>query len=241
MERRRAAARAYAPTRPGNALLYEVVSSVTRTEGGHPGQVVPASVGTRELVPPNSTERITGWYQPATGRAHVIQTGRISAGPIITASTPRHGSRSTHSDIIVRANGSFATPRGIIGLHGLATGAADNTSLVTGDIAHDDFVQEFRRAYRAGLLAKSETTTFEGKRVVGYRNTTPLTGLAGPSDTATVEWFIDPRTAQPLGSIERLAIAGVPGVTFVTTNHLVQFGRLAPTPQNLARLTANSQ
>jgi hypothetical protein len=238
------AARAYSATDPGNGVLYEIVSSVTRTEGGHPGQVVSQSVGAREMVPPNSTERITGWYQPATGRAHVIQTGVIRTGPIITASTPRNGSRPTHSEIIVRADGSMTlggSSGHIIGLHAFANGATDDNSLVTGDIARDDFVQEFRRAYRAGLLAKSQTTRFDGKPAVEYQNATPLTGLAGPSDTATIEWFIDPQTAQPLGSIEQLRIAGVPGVTFVTTKRLDQLARLAPTPQNLARLTANGQ
>jgi hypothetical protein len=124
----------------------------------------------------------------------------------------------------------------------MQTNAADSFHYRT------DFVAQFRRAYETGRLTADGPSTFNGHRVVRYRSISPDSG-----SHLIIEWYIDPRTARPVGASEAFASgqafcsrptpAHTPGprcTNAVAIATLVSFEVLPASPQNLAHLIARN-
>jgi hypothetical protein len=162
---------------------------------------------------PRGTERLEGWYRPADGRAH-----RVIGGD--------EGS----TDLVVAGNGHVSVRSPDTERYGIQPPQSTEFT----EKNRTDFLAEFRTAYARHELHAAGTGTFDGRTAARYT-------ASEDGGNRTVDWYIDPDSALPLGSVERLRVLGdAPGGSLRTqtlTRRLTTFERLDATPENLAKLT----
>lgn len=153
------------------------------------------------------TERLEAWYHPADGRARRLYD--------------EHGDRV---DIVVPAHG-------VLRLRGSDAGPLWTENPDPGFRRKNatDFLHEFRQAYKTGTLERTGHETFAGRDTVAYR-------VKAPDGVTEERWYVDPKTAVPLGSTRLFAAVGEPAQ--LVTRRLMAYERLPSTPQNLKLLRA---
>jgi len=149
------------------------------------------------------TERLEAWYHPADGRARRLVD-----------------SEGDRIEIVVAANGRLQLRGGDVGPQW-----TENNDPAFVRKNSTDFLHEFRVAYVNKQLEDAGPAMFDGRPAEAFHVTRP--------DGITEEtWYVDAKTAQPLGDVRRFAGAGGQ----VVTRRLTTYEKLPATPANLAAL-----
>ena len=160
---------------------------------------------------PLGSERIEAWYYPTDGRARRLYD---DTGERVDIIVPTHGMQLHVTDL-----------------------GSDWTEIVDPGLrrkSQTDFLHEFRRAYETDQLEELGRRPFDGRDAIAYRVKTP--------DGVDEEiWYVDPETAQPLGSTDLFAARPpAPDVPEfrgqLMTRRLIQYERLPATAENLRPL-----
>lgn len=162
---------------------------------------------------PRGTERLQGWYRPADGRAHRVIRGDEGSTDVVVATDGHVSVRSPDTE---------------------RYGLQPPQSAAFTEKNRTDFLAEFRTAYARHALHPAGRGTFDGRNAARYT-------ASEDGGNRTVDWYIDPDSALPLGAVERLRVLGdARGDSLKTqtlTRRLTTFERLDPTPENLAKLS----
>ena len=155
------------------------------------------------------TEHYEGWYRHSTGQAARITGGDEGATRVMIT---RDGTVLVDSQDTERVTGK--------------SGLVEMTSPVTAGFRarnRQDFAAAFRAAYEHNQLADLGLTTFEGHPARRFAVVAGLDGIDA------LDWYADPSTGHPLGSVERIG-------NQTNVRRLTTWERLKPTPEVLARL-----
>jgi hypothetical protein len=158
---------------------------------------------------PRGHESYEAWYRPSTGEAVRVTGGDEGSVRVMIT---RDGTVLVDSTDTHRIYGG--------------TGLIPMTSSATAGFRarnRQDFAAAFRAAYSANQLADRGLTTFAGRPAERFEVVAGLDGIDG------LDWYADPRTGHPLGSVERIG-------NQTNVRRLTTWERLKPTPSALAKL-----
>jgi hypothetical protein len=150
------------------------------------------------------TERLEAWYHPADGRARRL-----------------YDTEGDRIEIVVDANGRLILRGGDAGPNWTSN---DDPAFVRKNST--DFLHEFRVAYVNKQLEDAGPASFDGRPAHAFR-------VKQPDGITEETWYVDAKTAQPLGDVRRFAGAGGQ----VVTRRLATYEKLPATAANLAVLT----
>jgi hypothetical protein len=154
-------------------------------------------------------EHYEAWYRPSSGEAVRITGGGEGATRVMI----------THDGTVLVDSADTHRISG-------GTGLVEMTSPVTAAFRarnRADFAATFRAAFVADQLADRGRTTFDGRPAERFAV------IAGLDGIDALDWYADPQSGQPLGSVERIGDQ-------TNVRRLTTWERLKPTPPVLARL-----